>query len=158
MTRLFLILLGIVLAGTAIAAGNAPPSGNNMPVQAAKTGSYQIKSTDLKTMIPFNCSAPCTVTVPQSTSSWPKGYPVIIQSIGSATVTIHPTSPSTIYGISTTGGDVLLTTSGNWASLTADSANNYLAYGNLGSGGGGSMILLTCGTSLCTCGTSLCTQ
>ncbi len=44
---------------------------------------------------------------------------------------------STIYGLPLTSGNLLLTTSGNWASLTADAANNYLAYGFVGSGGGG---------------------
>jgi hypothetical protein len=140
------------------AAAQSPPVGNNMPVQATKTGNYTIKSTDLKTMIPFNCSAPCTVTLPHSTSSWPKGYPVLIQDIGSGTVTVTAIT-STIYGLPTTGGNIPLTNSGNWASFTADAANNYLAYGFVGSGGGGGGgILLTCGTNLCTCGTSLCTE
>lgn len=36
-----------------------------------------------------------------------------------------------------TGGDLLLTAQGNFATLSADKANNYLAYGVTGSGGGG---------------------
>jgi hypothetical protein len=114
---------------------NAPPVGGNQPVQPTKTGNYTIKSTDLKQIIPFNCPSPCTVTFPAPTSSFPKGYPATIVNSGTTTVTVHVNSPSTVYGLPTTGGDVLLTAQGNYAVLTADKQNNYASYGSVGSGG-----------------------
>jgi hypothetical protein len=37
----------------------------------------------------------------------------------------------------TTGGDILLTAQGNFATVSADKANNFLAFGQTGTGGGG---------------------
>ncbi len=159
MIRLFVFLAAALCCSMIAHAQNSPPVGNNLPVQPTKTSNYTIKNSDLKTIIPMNCSSPCTVTMPHSTGTFPKGYPVIIQNVGSTAVTVSATT-STIYGLPLTSGSVVLTTQGNWVSMTADTANNYLAYGFIGSGGGGggSGILLTCGTSLCTCGTGLCTE
>jgi hypothetical protein len=143
MMRHSLVFLGLaLLAGPALA--QSPPSGNDMPVQPAKTSNYTITPTDLKTAIPFNCSSPCTVTLPHSTSAFPKGYPVVIQDIGSGTVTITTTT-SVLYGLPTTGGNIVLTNSGNWASITADTANNYLASGVIGTGGGSGLSGMTGG-------------
>lgn len=137
MNKLAMVAVAAMLIFPSANAANSPPVGNSMGVQQPpKTGNYTIKSTDLRTVVLMNCSAPCTVTMPQSTSSWPKGYPVIIQRIGSATVTVTAIT-STIYGLPVTAGNLLMTTSGNWVALTADPSNNYLAYGVLGSGGGG---------------------
>jgi hypothetical protein len=145
----FFVLAFALCMAASQAFAQSPPVGNNMPVQPTKTSGFTVKSTDLKTMIPMNCSAPCTVTLPHSTSSFPKGYPVIIQTIGSSSVTIAPTPTSTIYGLPTTGGNLVLSTSGNWVSLTADQANNYLAYGQIGSGGGGGVfVVLATGNGL----------
>lgn len=130
--RLLALACCVLWAVTCFA--QAPPVGGNQPVQATKTGSYTVKSTDLKTQIPFNCAAPCTVTMPASTASWPKGYPITILNSGTTTVTIHATSPSSIYGMPLTGADLQLTNQGNYAVLTADKANNYAAYGITGSG------------------------
>lgn len=125
----------LVLAAPA-GAQNSPPVGNQFPVQAAKTGSYTVKQTDLKSAIPFNCSSPCTVTFPQATSSWPKGYQVLIQNIGTAPVTISATPTSVLYGMPLTSGSIILTTAGNFAYVQADASNNYFASGFTGSGGG----------------------
>jgi hypothetical protein len=131
-----LLALAIMVVSSAAFAQNSPPVGNQFPVQPARTSSYTIKQSDLKSAIPFNCSSPCTVTFPQVTSSWPKGYPVLIESIGSATVTISANT-STLYGMPLTSGSIVLLTLGNFAWVTADPSNNYFASGVTGSGGGG---------------------
>jgi hypothetical protein len=129
-------LIAVLFITMPAMAANSPPVGSQFPVQPEKTGNYTIKQTDLRTQIPFNCSSPCTVTFPQSTSSWPKGYPILIESVGSAAVTISATT-SVLYGMPLTSGSIVLPNNGNFAYVTADASNNYFANGFTGSGGGG---------------------
>lgn len=136
-------------------AQNAPPVGNQFPVQPAKTGNYTIKNSDLKSIIPMNCSSSCVVTFPASTSSFPKGYPVQIGDIGTAQVTVTPTGPSTIYGVPLTSGNVLMNTTGQFVNITADTANNFYASGVVAPTQG---MLITGGSSLMTIGTGLMTN
>jgi hypothetical protein len=148
------LIIWLLLAIPAFA--QAPPVGGASPVQPQKTGSYTIKPTDLKSTIPFNCTSPCTVTMPRATASFPKGYPVTIQNIGSTTVTITATPPSTLYGVPVTNGNIILNQYGQYAEISADAANNYLASGVVASGGAptnslliisGSKLLISTGSS-----------
>jgi hypothetical protein len=148
MIRALLILTLLAFAAPASAqTKNSPPVGNSMPVQPAKTGNYTVTQRDLRTIIPMNCASGCTVTMPQSTSSFPKGYPVIIQNIGAAGAVTVTATTSTLYGVPLTSGNILLAQCGDYVLVTADSSNNYLASGELSASGscGGGVILLTGG-------------
>jgi hypothetical protein len=127
-----LLLAWVIIWGSSASLAQAPPGGAG-GMQPTKTGDYTVKSSDLKTTIPFNCATPCTVTMPKSTSSWSKQYSVTILNLGPITVTIHATPTSIIQGMGVApGGDILLTASGNYATLQANSANNYVAIGVAG--------------------------
>jgi hypothetical protein len=119
------LALGLLIAHAAF--GASPPVGGDTLVQGVKTGSYTIKPTDLNSQLLFQCSAPCTVTLPAITASTPRGYPVVITNAGGRTVTISSTSP--ITGPPTTGGHIILPALGSWAKLTADPAGHYVAVG-----------------------------
>jgi len=149
--------LGLILAliVSPAFAQNSPPVGNQFPIQPAKTTDYTIKNTDLKSTIPMNCSSPCVVTFPASTSTFPKGYPVEIVNIGSAQVSLTPVAPSIFYGVPLTSGNVLMTAVGQFAYVTADSSNNFFVNGVVAPQ---QTTIVSGGTDLLTIGTDIMTE
>jgi hypothetical protein len=138
-------VLGAALLAAAFlspAFAQSPPAGGGGAPPPTKTASYTIKSTDLNRTLSFDCPAGCTATMPQITASWPKGYPVTILNVGTiGTVTVHATPTSTIFGMVPAGSaDVLLTAQGNYATLTANNTNQYLAMGLAGAAGPGPVV------------------
>jgi hypothetical protein len=91
-----------------------------------KAGSYSVQTTDLPATFVMNCASACTLTIPQADANG--NYQLQIQSIGTGTVTLSPTT-SSIYGAPTS-----LTQNG-WAYLSSDGTNYSGQSNQLGTGG-----------------------
>ena len=84
---------------------------------------YPIAVGDRNAVIQNVCASPCTDTAPLSgTGGVPAGFRVYVFNFGSANVSFTPTSPTTVNGSAS-----ITLSSGQWASVTADGAGNYIA-------------------------------
>jgi hypothetical protein len=116
----------LLIASQALA--QSPPAGGSTPVQTTMTGDYWITATDLSTIIPVSCAAPCSFSLPTIDASTPRAVPLTLIDLGPAPVTVSSASPITGPLVSP-AGTIALAHLGDWIKVQALSAGAWEATG-----------------------------